>query len=99
MPLPQQEAQEVHELIRRLITEMYGPETAGNLTIQYGGSAKPANTAELLAEPDVDGLLVGGPVWKAEDFAAMVKTAAAIKNNLQQKEPNEWSLRWQRFRF
>lgn len=74
-----QQAQEVHEHIRRLIAEMYGSQTAGNLTIQYGGSAKPANTAELLSEPDVDGLLVGGASLKVEDFAAMVKTAAAVK--------------------
>ncbi len=42
--------------------------------IQYGGSAKPANTAELMAGADVDGLLVGGASLKVDDFAAMIKT-------------------------
>jgi len=74
-----QQAQEVHEHIRRQLKETYGAELAEKMTIQYGGSAKPANTAELLAQPDVDGLLVGGASLKAEDFAAMVKTAAALK--------------------
>ncbi|MEJ5260854.1 MAG: triose-phosphate isomerase [Anaerohalosphaeraceae bacterium] len=74
-----QQAQEVHERIRRQLGDMYGRELAEKMTIQYGGSAKPANTAELLAQPDVDGLLVGGASLKVEDFAAMVKTAAALK--------------------
>lgn len=74
-----QQAQEVHEHIRQLLKDSYGPELAQAITIQYGGSAKPANTAELLAQPDVDGLLVGGASLKVEDFAAMVKTAAAVK--------------------
>ncbi|HOQ05252.1 MAG TPA: triose-phosphate isomerase [Anaerohalosphaeraceae bacterium] len=74
-----QQAQEVHERIRRQLKETYGAELAEKMTIQYGGSAKPANTAELLAQPDVDGLLVGGASLKVEDFAAMVKTAAALK--------------------
>ncbi len=74
-----QQAQEVHERIRWQLGEMYGRGLAEKMTIQYGGSAKPANTAELLAQPDVDGLLVGGASLKVEDFAAMVKTAAALK--------------------
>jgi triosephosphate isomerase len=74
-----QQAQEVHERIRRQLAETYGSDLAEGMTIQYGGSAKPANAAELLAQPDVDGLLVGGASLKVEDFAAMVKTAAALK--------------------
>ncbi|MCE5186896.1 MAG: triose-phosphate isomerase [Planctomycetaceae bacterium] len=70
------QAQEVHAMIRQLLTEMYGKQIAQSLRIQYGGSAKPSNTAELMAQPDVDGLLVGGASLKVEDFAAMVKTAA-----------------------
>lgn len=70
------QAQEVHAMIRGLLSEMYGKNVAQTLRIQYGGSAKPSNTAELMAQPDVDGLLVGGASLKVEDFAAMVKTAA-----------------------
>lgn len=71
-----EQAQEVHAMIRGLLTEMYGKDIARKLRIQYGGSAKPGNTAELMAQPDVDGLLIGGASLKVEDFAAMVKTIA-----------------------
>lgn len=70
------QAQEVHAMLRGLLAEMYDPTLAETLRIQYGGSAKPANAADLMAQPDVDGLLVGGASLKVEDFAAMVKTAA-----------------------
>ena len=63
-------------MIRGLLAELYGQTIAQSMRIQYGGSAKPSNTAELMAQPDVDGLLVGGASLKVEDFAAMVKTAA-----------------------
>jgi triosephosphate isomerase len=71
-----EQAQEVHAMIRGLLTELYGKDIAQSLRIQYGGSAKPGNTAELMGQPDVDGLLVGGASLKVEDFAAMVKTVA-----------------------
>lgn len=76
--LPKQ-AQEVHEMIRGLIGQMYDKAIAENIRIQYGGSAKPANTAELMRCPDVDGLLIGGASLKANDFAAMVRTVAEMK--------------------
>jgi triosephosphate isomerase len=63
-------------MIRGLLTDMYGKNIARSLRIQYGGSAKPDNTAELMSQPDVDGLLVGGASLKVADFAAMVKTVA-----------------------
>ena len=69
-----EQAQEVHAMIRGLLTEMYDESIAQRIRIQYGGSAKPANTAELMAGKDVDGLLVGGAGLKVEDFAAMIKT-------------------------
>lgn len=68
------QAQEVHAMIRKLLAEMYNETIAQELRIQYGGSAKPSNTAELMACPDVDGLLVGGASLKVEDFSAMIKT-------------------------
>jgi triosephosphate isomerase len=70
------QAQEVHAMIRDLLADMYDKDVAQAVRIQYGGSAKPANTAELMDQPDVDGLLVGGASLKVEDFAAMVKTVA-----------------------
>lgn len=71
-----EQTQEVHAMIRGLLADLYGNEIAQSLRIQYGGSAKPSNTAELMSQPDVDGLLVGGASLKVEDFAAMVKTIA-----------------------
>ncbi len=70
------QAQEVHAMIRSLLEKLYGKDIARALRIQYGGSAKPSNTAELMSQPDVDGLLVGGASLKVEDFAAMVKAIA-----------------------
>ena len=71
-----QQAQEVHAFIRGLIETLYDKTVAQGMRIQYGGSAKPSNTAELMAQPDVDGLLVGGASLKVEDFAKMIKTVA-----------------------
>ncbi len=70
-----QQAQEVHALIRKLLAEMYDRKIAGEIRIQYGGSVKPDNAGELMAQEDVDGLLVGGASLKAEDFAAIVKAS------------------------
>jgi triosephosphate isomerase len=71
-----QQAQEVHALIRRLIGEMYDSSLAEEIRIQYGGSVKPGNAAELMAKPDIDGLLVGGASLKADDFVAIIKAGA-----------------------
>jgi len=54
---------------------MYGQEAAEAVRIQYGGSVKPDNAAELLHKPNIDGALVGGASLKAADFAAIVKAA------------------------
>lgn len=73
------QAQEVHEMIRTLISKMYDEKIANSIRIQYGGSAKPSNTVELMRCPDVDGLLIGGASLKPNDFAAMVRTTAEMK--------------------
>jgi len=70
------QAQEVHAHIRSLLTSLWGAETADQVRIQYGGSVKPDNAVELLAQPDIDGALVGGASLKAGDFAAIVKAHA-----------------------
>ena len=62
--------------IRAVIGELYGLEVAGALRIQYGGSVTAANAAELLAQPDIDGALVGGASLKAADFGVIVRAAA-----------------------
>lgn len=68
-----EQAQEMHAHIRSVIAEKYGNYTAGNLPILYGGSCKPENAAELFAQPDVDGGLIGGASLKAADFAAIIQ--------------------------
>jgi triosephosphate isomerase len=70
-----QQAEEVHLLIRTLLAELYTPATAGKIIIQYGGSVKPDNAAELLWQPNVDGALVGGACLKADSFTAIIKAA------------------------
>ena len=69
------DAQEVCGAIRETLAEVFGKETADQIRVLYGGSAKPGNIAELVAKPDVDGALVGGASLKAEDFSAMVVKA------------------------
>jgi triosephosphate isomerase len=68
------QAQEVHAAIRGLLRQLGGG-VADQIRIQYGGSVKPDNAAELLSQPDVDGALVGGASLKAKDFLAIVKGA------------------------
>ena len=69
------QVQEVHALIRSLLSEIYSAEVASRVRIQYGGSVKPENAAALMAQPDVDGALVGTASWEAESFAQIVKAA------------------------
>jgi triosephosphate isomerase len=71
-----QQAEEVHVLVRKLLGEMYTASTAERAIIQYGGSVKPENAAELLWQPNVDGALVGGACLKADSFAGIIKAAA-----------------------
>ncbi len=71
------QAQEVHAFIRDLLTKLYGAPLAQKVRILYGGSMKPANAAELLAEKDVDGGLIGGASLEARSFTDLVKAAVA----------------------
>jgi len=70
-----EQANEVNKAIRELLAELYGRETADRTVIQYGGSMNAANAAELLAQPDVDGGLIGGASLKAGDFGTIVGAA------------------------
>lgn len=69
------QAEEVCGIIRQVVAGLYDEAAAEALTIQYGGSMKPSNAAELLSKVDVDGGLIGGAALKAEDFAAIVNAA------------------------
>ena len=70
-----EQANEVCAVIRAVIAKIYDAEAADGITIQYGGSMNAKNAAELVAQPDVDGGLIGGASLKAEDFAVIVKAA------------------------
>ncbi|MCB9757538.1 MAG: triose-phosphate isomerase [Candidatus Omnitrophica bacterium] len=73
------QAQEVHKFIREWLTKKFDAAVANKVRIQYGGSVKPENTAELMGQPDIDGALVGGASLKSDSFAAIVKNCLALK--------------------
>ncbi len=70
-----EQAQEAHAFIRGLIAKQFSEALAQKVRIQYGGSVKADNAAELMAKPDVDGALVGGAALKADSFAGIVKNS------------------------
>ncbi|MGE9289723.1 MAG: triose-phosphate isomerase [Puniceicoccales bacterium] len=69
-------AQEVHKSIRSVLAELVGTEKADKIRILYGGSMKPENADELLAQPDIDGGLIGGAALVARSFVGIVEAAA-----------------------
>jgi len=71
-----QQAQDIHKEIRTALGEHFGETLADNTSILYGGSVKAANAAELFAQPDIDGGLVGGASLQSREFAEIVKAMA-----------------------
>ena len=71
-----EQAGEVCAVIRATVAELYGEEAASHLVVQYGGSMNAGNAAELLAQPDVDGGLIGGASLKADAFSQIVEAAS-----------------------
>ncbi len=72
------QAQEMHAAIRAWVAANFPAFVAEDLRIQYGGSVKPDNAAELLSQPDIDGALVGGASLDADSFARIVEAAASV---------------------
>lgn len=70
-----EQAQEMHAFIRELLQDQFGSDVASEVRILYGGSMKPSNAPELLAQPDVNGGLIGGASLKAADFLSIVRSA------------------------
>jgi triosephosphate isomerase len=68
-----EDADAVHAYIRSVLAGLYGAGAAKSMCIQYGGSVKPENAAELMAKPNIDGALVGGAALKVETFCPIVK--------------------------
>jgi triosephosphate isomerase len=69
-----EQAQDIHAFIRAKVEAKYGMSVADDTTILYGGSCNPKNAAELFAQPDIDGGLIGGASLKSRDFTDIVKT-------------------------
>ena len=74
------QAQEVHAMIRGLLDGLYDAGVAAATRIQYGGSVKADNAKDLLAQPDIDGALVGGASLKVEQFAAIVRAGEDLSS-------------------
>ena len=67
-----EQAEQVHAHLRSVLTDMFGEAAAESIRIQYGGSVKPENAAELLSQPNVDGALVGGASLTIEAFTGIL---------------------------
>lgn len=72
------QAQEVHKFIRGVLAKLYNEDVAQTIRIQYGGSVKPDNSAELMSQPDIDGALVGGASLKADSFSEIIKNSCRV---------------------
>jgi triosephosphate isomerase len=70
------QAQETQCYVRSVLERLFGGEVAAAVRIQYGGSVKPGNAAELISQPDIDGFLVGGASLDPASFADIVKAGA-----------------------
>ncbi len=70
-----EQAQEAHAFVRKVLTDLFDTDTAQKLRIQYGGSVKPSNMAELISQPDVDGALVGGASLESGSFWEICRAA------------------------
>ena len=66
------QAQEIHKFIRKVVDRSHGEAATSALRILYGGSVKPENIGDLMAQDDIDGALVGGAALKADSFLKIV---------------------------
>ena len=69
----------IGQVVRAALSDLYGDGVAQQIPIQYGGSIKPANVAELMCQPEIDGGLVGGASLKPDDFITLVRETAIAK--------------------
>ena len=70
------------EIVRDQVKVMYGEEAAEKVRIQYGGSVKPNNIVEYMAQPDIDGALIGGASLKEDSFTEIIEKNKIINDNL-----------------
>jgi triosephosphate isomerase len=74
-----QQAQDAHAFVRAVIAELYGQDSAAKIRIQYGGSVKPGNAAELMACPDIDGALIGGAALEPQSFLEIIRNGCSVQ--------------------
>ncbi len=79
LPATPEQAQEVHGLIRKTLCEVYGDGIGREVRIQYGGNANPENIASFMAQPDINGALVGGASLDAVKFSEIIMKALSVK--------------------
>ncbi len=77
---PEQAQSIIGDVVRKGLTELYGEDIAQATRILYGGSMKPANCADLMKQPDIDGGLIGGASLKVDDFVALVRISIEVKS-------------------
>ena len=70
-----EDANDTISVVRRTVADLYSQDVADAVRIQYGGSVKPANIKELMAQPDIDGALVGGASLEADSFLQLLEAA------------------------
>jgi len=70
-----EQAQETHAFVRSVVKDLYGEEVSNKVRIQYGGSVKPGNAAELMGQPDIDGALVGGAALDPQSFYDIISNS------------------------
>jgi triosephosphate isomerase len=68
-----EDAQAVCKVVRSVVADVAGADAGAAVRVQYGGSVKPGNIAELMAQPDIDGALVGGAALDPDEFARIVQ--------------------------
>ena len=68
-----EQAQDAHAFVRSVLTDLYGADVSAQVRIQYGGSVKPGNSAELMGQADIDGALVGGAALEVGSFLGLIK--------------------------
>jgi triosephosphate isomerase len=73
-----QQAQDAHAFVRSVIAGLYGADAAAKIRIQYGGSVKPGNAAELMECPDIDGALIGGAALEPQSFLEIIRNGSGI---------------------
>lgn len=71
-----EQAQDAHAFVRSVLKDLYGAEAAARIRIQYGGSVKPNNAAELMACPDIDGALIGGASLEPQSFMEIIRNGS-----------------------